>query len=179
MTTSSKTPAYLLLVGSCLIGNVHAGEASGCSLNLSESELDYGQISPAQLKYDRNDRFINLPPRTFTLTAHCQQPTAMRIAFNGIGTPNRAFLLGHVGEFTLDITRASLDGQTVPMRSNQGEETRLFTGEALVPYHANRIAFGKRLELQLRATPRIDTHNTRASDELRIHGEGHFQLDTP
>lgn len=178
MTPHLKIIACLSLTcGLPLTG--HGAEANGCNLTLSDSELDYGHISPAQLKQHRNARYIDLPTRTFTLTAHCKQSTAMRIAFDGIGTPGNNFQLGRAGEFSLAITRATLDGKPTRMHSPESEKNRLLAGETLTPQTPTGPAKGKNLELQIRAAPRIDTYNTRATDELRLQGQGQFRLDTP
>ncbi|WP_368566227.1 hypothetical protein [Pseudoxanthomonas sp. UTMC 1351] len=161
--------------------------AAECQLQISESELDYGSRTRAELIGERYHRDASpLPPRQVMLTAVCDQPSSMAFFYRGVAADETRFRFGD-GDFTLHVDQALVDGEPVmlgqvgasddaPMQADMAKALQPHHG--VMPMRDGQAAIGKRFSARIVVQPSIKAIAP-LREETLWHETGYFELVTP
>ncbi|PIF78761.1 hypothetical protein CLU95_5959 [Variovorax sp. 54] len=162
---------------------VHALASAHCDAQLSESLVDYGRMTRAQLQERQPDPArASLGKRRVTLTAVCAERTAMELSFQGAAADDTGFRFATNDRFTLRMLDAQLDGKPVRLAAPQVDATGLAPspvlrpGDRMSPVDGAGLAQGQRLTVQLEIEPFVGAAATRVAGESRWEGAGRFEV---
>lgn len=161
--------------------------AAECQLQISESELDYGSRTRAELIGERYHRdALPLPSRQVMLTAICDEPSPMAFFYRGVAADETRFRFGD-GDFTLRADQALLDGEPVllgHMGASDDTPMQADMAKALQPHHGvtpmrdGQAAIGKRFSARIAVQPNINAVAP-LREETLWQETGYFELVTP
>ncbi|TSD60055.1 hypothetical protein FFI97_007080 [Variovorax sp. KBS0712] len=161
----------------------HAQASGRCDAQLSESLVDYGRMTRAQLLERQPDPArASLGKRLVTLTAVCAERTAMALSFQGAAADDTGFRFAANDRFTLRIVQAQLDGKPVRLAASQADATNsapsslLRPGDRMSPMDGASLAQGQRLTVQLEIEPFVGAGATRVAAESTWEGAGRFEV---
>lgn len=161
----------------------HAQASARCDAQLSESLVDYGRLTRAQLLERQPDPArASLGKRLVALTAVCAERTAMALSFQGAAADDTGFRFAANDRFTLRIVQAQLDGKPVRLAASHADATGsapsslLRPGDRLSPMDGAGLAQGQRLTVQLEIEPFVRAAATRVAVESTWEGAGRFEV---
>ncbi|WP_341892364.1 hypothetical protein [Variovorax sp. YR752] len=185
MTTTIRGTALAALatLGVLAATPVHAQASARCDAQLSESLVDYGRTTRAQLMERQPDPArASLGKRRVTLTAVCVERTAMTLSFQGAAADDTGFRFARNDRFTLRILDAQLDGKPVRLAASQVDATGvapspvLRPGDRMSAIDGAGLAQGQRLTVQLEIEPFVGAAATRVAGESTWEGAGRFEV---
>ncbi|QAU23649.1 hypothetical protein EO087_06340 [Dyella sp. M7H15-1] len=163
--------------------------AADCTVQLSQSELDYGRITRGELAAPTHMQTdLPLHERHVTLTAICASPSAMALFFRATAVDASRFRLADGGSFSINIDHALLDGKPVSLGSVRylGEPpSQIANSLPLRPHFGvqplidGQAAQGTQLSVQLTVKPQITAATSLRRDETDLHQQGTFDMVTP
>lgn len=167
--------------------SVPAAAATTCQLTLSENSINLGRINMPQRMLQRSDdggQKISSSNRTLSITCNASVP--MLLEFRAAAANAGALSLGPSGSYTVRILRARMDGQplqigrassSTQVPTEVADQLQLLASDSITAVSEQKVASGKRfdLELQIEAFIRKDAA---VSDEIKLEGEGRFDLNT-
>lgn len=169
----------------------HANDTE-CRLTLSQSAIEYGQLTRGQLlDYAPTADEATLDPRFFTLTASCGNPASMSVFLRGAAASAERFRFAEHGSFTLRLSEARLDGQPVqlseasaggpgPLSASQPAtalQLKPGVGAALATLDG-QPAIGRHFTARVEIHTHIPVEATRVANMQRWQGHGTFELIT-
>lgn len=163
--------------------------AADCTLQLSESELDYGRMTRSEITKDKlGQESLPLQKRHVTLNAICAQSSEMTLFLRAPAADADSFRLGDGGSFSVYVEHALLDGAPVSLgdvRTVGEPALQISNAMPLRPDHGvqlvseGRATKGSRLSLQLVIQPRINATSSKRRDEATWYEQGVFEMVTP
>ncbi|MNO51334.1 hypothetical protein D3C76_417260 [compost metagenome] len=133
--------------------------ADECRLSLSQSVLDYGSMQRAIRTPEPQEQ--TLGERRVSLNLNCPQPADMSVFYRAIAATAERFRLADHGSYTVHISDAVLDGQSVDLGliSTAGQAPQSTAsglpwrpGQAIVPVRSGAAVQGQNLSAQLQLT---------------------------
>lgn len=159
--------------------------AENCQIQLSQTTLDYGNLTRAAIKDKQSSsQKSSLGDRALTLNVLCQQPTAMGLAIEGLGAQD-GFKFGESGQFVMRLSDALLDGKPVNLGSSQASGTLVIKPSASVlvvpgsnvfPLNGEHLSKGKSLSLQVHIAPEVTEAATRVRAQTTWEGNAIFSV---
>ncbi|MGY2323565.1 DUF1120 domain-containing protein [Pseudomonas azotoformans] len=171
-------PALFCL--SLLLGP-HAWGADECQLNLSEPSLDFGLMNRAVALAPSAERLLG--ERSVRLHLSCPTPTDMSLFYRGLGASAERFRFTERGSYSLRVSDAVLDGQSVEVGLFAGSgQPPLSSGATLqwrpehgiVPLRGGMPVTGRNLSLLLEASAWASTAASQVNDAITWNTSGVF-----
>jgi hypothetical protein len=171
-------PALFCL--SLLLGP-HAWGADECQLNLSEPSLDFGLMNRAVALAPSAERLLG--ERSVRLHLSCPNPTDMSLFYRGLGASAERFRFTERGSYSLRVSDAVLDGQSVEVGLFAGSgQPPLSSGATLqwrpehgiVPLRGGMPVTGRNLSLLLEASAWASTAASQVNDAITWNTSGVF-----
>lgn len=171
-------PALFCL--SLLLGP-HAWGADECQLNLSEPSLDFGLMNRAVALAPSAERLLG--ERSVRLHLSCPTPTDMSLFYRGLGASAERFRFTERGSYSLRVSDAVLDGQSVEVGLLTGSgQPPLSSGTTLqwrpehgiVPLRGGMPVTGRNLSLLLEASAWASTAASQVNDAITWNTSGVF-----
>lgn len=173
-----RLPGFLLVF--CLLLTTGEAHAGNCQLSLSQPQIDYGVLRPAERSNGRFGTQIIAPgKRTFHLSVLCVDASPMAIRFTGSPAGGPGFRFGHDGSFTLELTHARLDGRNVELAAEQTlagtSGGRLLPGQMLIARVGGVPVTGRRLSAQVDLDTYLPAALFSVRRETTLEGGGQFE----
>ncbi|WP_211445223.1 DUF1120 domain-containing protein [Collimonas humicola] len=156
--------------------------AQPCTISLSQTQIDYGRVSPADVSRQRHthDGF-SLGKQMIVLNVVCAEPTRFGIVFRGT-VENKGFATENgQGTFSLVLTQAQADGQAVSWnrtddigRNNQ--RILLAPDVEARPLLAGQSVPISRLTVLVEIETKFPAAQARVVSDLTFSGRGQFQI---
>jgi hypothetical protein len=161
---------------------------SGCSIELSRTEIDYGTLNRSDILARQNYREnATLGSRTALLTVDCPAEQPMRISVRAPGNMPEGFGFGEKGHMLVVLSEGRIDGIAVgfmPMNNATqalptGAGLQLVPGMSYVPVIEGAPIQGRHLTATLTIDPKMPYEATHVSDITHWAGQIIFDLSTP
>lgn len=92
--------------------NVAAAQTAECSMTVSNSDIDFGQLKRSLLT--RAQQKVSIGQRSLNLTVNCANPTEMTLFYRAVASINQpGYTFGSAGNYQLKLRDATVDGQPV------------------------------------------------------------------
>ena len=167
MPALQRLTAVLLVMG--FAGNANALDE--CQLSLSESLLDFGQMSRLAQNDSAPERLLG--ERRLSLNFICPQTADMSLFYQALAAgPQRLQFTEH-GSYAIQVSNGVLDGQPVELGlvpalgqppSASGAVLNWRTGQGIAPVQGGAVLMGKNLSLQLTFSAWADIAATQVRD---------------
>ncbi|MDE1165998.1 MAG: DUF1120 domain-containing protein [Pseudomonas sp.] len=162
-------------------GLLGASTVQACELQLSQGDIDYGQLNRTTLKAQEGK--WRLAPRHITLQVRCEAPTDMALTFSALARGQQAFALGERGEYRLTLGQAQLDGEPVALGLRGGQaitsvavEQALRPQQAVVPVRAGAAVQGRYFSAQVWVHALADERALQVTDATVWQAAGLFEV---
>ncbi|NWC94505.1 MULTISPECIES: DUF1120 domain-containing protein [unclassified Pseudomonas] len=163
-----------------LLGIASSAQAMDeCQLNLSESLLDFGQLSRTARHNPAGQHLVG--ERRLSLTLNCPQPTDLSLFYRGLAAGAERLRFTERGTYQIQLSDAVVDGQAVELGllSAPGQaptDTRAalnwLPGYGIAPVRAGAVVPGKSLALQLTISAWADAGATLVQDATTWEASG-------
>ncbi|ROL76555.1 hypothetical protein BLX41_14470 [Pseudomonas protegens] len=156
--------------------------AADCEMRLSNPEVDYGTLNRSDMDI-RGSVPIALGNRQLNLTVVCREETRFGLRFEGQAADLNSYRFADKGHFTITLSNATLDGNTVQL-AQAGSARPLSPTELLRPNQVvttmvqGQRAVGKVFLAQVEIQTYISDTETYARDITVLEGLGRLTLDT-
>ncbi|TKC90882.1 hypothetical protein FAZ69_05760 [Trinickia terrae] len=168
------------------LGAPEALAAPGCTLTSFDSVVDFGAMRPTST--GGATEFRPSPMRR-TLSATCPDAAQMSVGFQGQVKDASQLKFGDKGAYTVRVTSARLDGETVqlarlqsagapPTAAPSGDLT-LQPSDLFAPVSGQQLLSGKHLDITLEIAPVIPMDAVRINQEVALDAIMKLQLITP
>jgi hypothetical protein len=175
----------VLLIGVALSsGQVLADD---CRINLSESQMDFGQVIPPNSNVALNaGNLHSLGNRFISLNASCPQPSKLLLVLRGeqLGAD---FKFAKQGQTRVILSNALLDGRSVDLAQikSPGVAPGAYSssiiaapGDMIIPVSGGLPATGSVLSLQVEVQPVVPVAELRTRDAKTLEANLSFQVKT-
>lgn len=155
--------------------------ADECRLSVSQSVLDYGLMHRAIRTPEPQER--TLGERRLSLNLNCPQPADMSVFYRAMAVTEERFKLADHGSYTVHISDAVLDGQSVDLgmisgvsQTPQATASNLLwrPGQAIVPVRSGTAVQGQNLSAQLQLTAWAQVQASPLRDTVAWEATGLF-----
>lgn len=167
MPALQRLTVVLLTIG--FVGNSYAEDE--CQLSLSESLLDFGQMSRIAQSDSAPERLLG--ERRLSLNFICPQTADMSLFYQALAaSPQRLKFTEH-GSYAIQVSDGVLDGQAVELGlvpalgqppSTSGAVLNWRAGHGIAPVQGGSVLMGKSLSLQLTLSAWADIAATQVRD---------------
>ncbi len=175
-----------LSLGALLIGIASvSGQAlaDDCKINLSQSQMDFGQVIPPNSNVALNaGNQHNLGNRVVSLNASCPQPSKLLLVLRGeqLGAD---FKFAKQGQTRVTLSNALLDGRSVDLAQVKTPGTysssiTVAPGDMIIPVSGGLPATGSVLSLQVEIQPVVPVAELRTRDAKTLEANLSFQVRT-
>ncbi|WP_143169962.1 hypothetical protein [Pseudomonas fluorescens] len=175
----------VLLIGvAAMSGQALADE---CQINLSESQMDFGQVIPPSSNAALNaGNQHNLGSRVISLNASCPQPSKLLLVLRGeqLGAD---FKFAKQGQTHVALSNALLDGRSVDLAlvkspgaapTASSPVVNAAPGDMVIPVSGGVPATGSVLSLQVNIQPVVPVAELRTRDAKTLEANLSFQIRT-
>jgi hypothetical protein len=189
MNTSMLSLRAFSLVA-LLLGAASGSEqalADDCRINLSESQMDFGQIIPPNSNVALNaGNMHDLGNRVISLNATCPQPSKLLLVLRGeqFGAD---FKFAKQGQTRVALSNALLDGRTVDLAQikspggapgTYSSSITAVPGDMIIPVSGGMPATGSVLSLQVEIQPVVPVAELRTREAKTLEANLSFQIRT-
>lgn len=179
-----------LSLGALLVGAVFASEqalADDCKINLSQSQMDFGQVIPPSSNVALNaGNLHDLGNRTISLNTNCSQPSKLLLVLRGeqLGAD---FKFAKQGQTRVTLSNALLDGHSVDLAQVKSpgaapgaysSSINVVPGDMIIPVSGGLPATGSVLSLQVDIQPLVPVAELRTRDAKTLEANLSFQVRT-
>ncbi|MGK3144123.1 hypothetical protein [Pantoea sp. C2G6] len=169
----------LLLAGSSFL--TAATVRAECQIQLSESLIDYGEMTRGEL-ISRPGNSLSATElrmgddRESEITVSCDRETPLTLVFNGPAKDNESYLFGEQGWVTLTLHDVTLDDRPVTIESAGKEAAQMaFTpGNTMQFLQEGQIAAGSTLRAKVTIAGWLPAAATRVRDRQQWQLNGSF-----
>ena len=168
----------LLPVGSALAAN--------CEMRLSDSIVDYGRLNRAELLDQQTvSGVMSLGKKNMTLHILCQRPGVSMLRYRAVAADQNLFQFTDKGKYSVRLSNAVVDGNTVELGLVQAQEQMpttaaasvlLTPATAVVAMSGAQRAQGKSFSVQVEIEAHIAEESTRVREETILQASGVFEL---
>ena len=171
-------PAVLSV--SLLLG-ANAWGMDECQLNLSETQVDFGQMNRAVAQGLAAEH--RLGERRLSLSLNCPNPTDLSLFYRAMVAGGERFQFAQQGSYSLRASDALLDGQAVELgllpgsgqpAVSSGSTLRWAPKHGIVPMRAGVPVNGRSLSMQLEVSAWATDDALRANDAVTWDASGVF-----
>lgn len=179
-----------LSLGALLIGIASvSGQAlaDDCKINLSQSQMDFGQVIPPSSNAALNaGNKHNLGNRVVSLNASCPQPSKLLLVLHGeqLGAD---FKFAKQGQTRVTLSNALLDGRSVDLAQVKSpgavagaysSVVNVVPGDMIIPVSGGVPATGSVLSLQVDIQPIVPVSELRTREAKTLEANLSFQVRT-
>lgn len=175
-------------LGVLLISAAFASEqvlADDCQINLSQSQMDFGQVMPPSTNVALNaGNLHSLGNRVISLNASCPKPSKLLLVLRGeqLGAD---FRFAKQGQTRVALSNALLDGRSVDLAQVKAPGTApgasspsiiAVPGDMIIPVSGGLPATGSVLSLQVEIQPVVPVAELRTRDAKTLEANLSFQV---
>lgn len=163
-----------------LLGMASSAQAlDECQLNLSESLLDFGQLSRTARHNPAGQQLVG--ERRLSLTLNCPQPTDLSLFYRGLAAGAERLRFTEHGNYQIQLSDAVVDGQAVELGllsavgqspTDTNAVLNWLPGYGIAPVRAGAVVPGKSLALQLTVRAWADPGATLVQDATTWEASG-------
>ncbi|UVL63614.1 hypothetical protein LOY54_10245 [Pseudomonas sp. B21-032] len=179
-----------LSLGALLMGAGLASEqvlAADCRINLSESQMDFGQVIPPSSNVALNTGNLHdLGNRSISLNASCPQPSKLLLVLRGeqLGAD---FKFARQGRTRVVLSNALLDGRSVDLAQVKSpgvapgaysSAINVVPGDMIIPVSGGLPTTGSALSLQVDIQPVVPVAELRTREAKTLEANLSFQIRT-
>lgn len=155
-----------------------------CQISTSSPEINYGDMSPAQLQELAGGRRLTPGKRMMTVSVTCPYSQSMRLTLRGERASNGDLRYGERGSLSLRMLEAQLDGRPVQLTTTKADgrlngsarsDVALRPGDSVAATQNGQRIVGKNFQLQLEVEPVMPESATRVT--ARQVNEALLRLD--
>ncbi|WP_273828373.1 MULTISPECIES: hypothetical protein [Pseudomonas] len=177
-------------LGALLIGAALSSEqalADDCRINLSQSQMDFGQVIPPNSNVALNaGNLHDLGNRMISLNASCPQPSKLLLVLRGeqLGAD---FKFAQQGQTRVALSNALLDGRSVDLAQVKSpgaapgaysSTINVVPGDMIIPVSGGLPATGSVLSLQVEIQPVVPVAELRTREAKTLEANLSFQVRT-
>lgn len=177
-----------LAFGTLLIGATLASEpalADDCQINLSQSQMDFGQVMPPSTNAALNaGNLHSLGNRVISLNASCPQPSKLLLVLRGeqLGAD---FKFAKQGQTRVALSNALLDGRSVDLAQVKAPgaaagayspSITVVPGDMIIPVSGGLPATGSVLSLQVEIQPVVPVAELRTREAKTLEANLSFEV---
>lgn len=165
---------------------VSAAPDDNCRMQISNTLIDYGQITRAELlERQVTPTALALGKQNMTLSATCRQPTLMTVFFRGAAGDGNSYRFGNAGNFTLRFSSAQIDGKPVRLGTvniagqqpeNMGETAVLAPNMGVVAVVDERAVKGTSFSVTVEVDTKVTGTASRVKDKTVWRSSGSFEI---
>jgi len=163
-----------------LIGTATGAQAlEECQLNLSETVLDFGQLSRIARHHQAGQQLIG--ERRLSLTLNCPQVMDLSLFYRGLAASAERLRFTERGNYRLQVSDAVVDGQATELGllsavgqppADNATVLDWLPGYGIAPVRAGAVVSGKSLALQLSVNAWADAGATLVQDATTWEASG-------
>lgn len=160
--------------------------AANCEVQLSNTTVDYGRIGQAELDASSApSKDVSLGKRRLTLNVLCVQPARMALRFIGTPAVGNGYLFSVKGNFTVQVSGATVDGNSVALATTDTAANASHGGAAtqflepnvgVAAVSGNTIIVGKHFVAVLEFQSAMPRSAATVRDETVWEGSGQLTL---
>lgn len=157
-----------------------------CRIQISQPVMDFGVFNSGQITTQaKSSNMVSLGKRLLQLSVTCDEPVRMAVTFHGIASGQNTYKMSDMGEFTLALKDARLDGAEVLLgRATQAEELPLRVDSSVVllpntyvmPVSSGQLGVGRVFTVEVEIEAQVKAEVRRVRDRSFLDGDGQFEV---